>query len=118
MVCPAVVKVRHLGEGDVYYGDGGPDEVYGVDGAFGVMVQVPAQDRQRPFLRARAVDEYGVVRGREEKLQVVPQARTHVGGLAVWWSIQRGHVLRARCAASRRTVATSRTSGEWLWVMR
>ena len=39
-------------------------------------------------------------------------------GMPVWWSIQRGHVLRARCAARRRIVATSRTSGEWLWVMR
>ena len=68
MVCPAVVKDPHLGEGDVYYGDGGPDEVYGVDGAFGVMVEVPAEDRQRPFLRTRVVGEYGVVWGREEKL--------------------------------------------------
>ena len=24
MVCPAVVKDPHLGEGDVYYGAGGP----------------------------------------------------------------------------------------------
>ena len=54
----------------------------------------------------------------EEKLQVVPQACVHVGGMPVWWSIQRGHVLRARCAAWRRIVATSRTSGESLWVMR
>ena len=28
------------------------------------------------------VGEYGVVRGWEEKLQVVPQARVHVGGHA------------------------------------
>ena len=34
-----------LGEGDVYYGDGGPDKVYGADGALGVMVEVPAEDR-------------------------------------------------------------------------
>ena len=45
VVCPAVVKDRPLGEGDVYYGDGGPGEVYGVDGAFQVMVEVPAEDR-------------------------------------------------------------------------
>ena len=38
-MCPAVVKDPHLGEGDVYYRDGGSDEVYGVDGAFGVMVE-------------------------------------------------------------------------------
>ena len=46
------------------------------------MVQVPAEDRQRPFLRARVVGEYGVVWGWEEKLQVVPQARVHGGGHA------------------------------------
>ena len=39
-------------------------------------------------------------------------------GLPVWWIIQRGHVLRALCAAWRRIVATLRTSGECLWVMR
>ena len=33
-----------------------------------------------PFLRARVVGEYGVVWGREEKLQVVLQALVHVGG--------------------------------------
>ena len=55
-------------------------EVYGVDGAFGVMVQVCAEDRQGSFLRACVVGEYGVVRKREEKLQVVPQGRVHVGG--------------------------------------
>ena len=82
MVCPAVVKDPHLGEGDVYYGDGSPDEVYGVDGAFGVMVQVPAEDCQGSFLRACVVGECGVVRGREEKLEVVPQARVDVGGHA------------------------------------
>ena len=37
-MCPAVVQDPHLGEGDVYYDDGGPDKVYGVDGALGVMV--------------------------------------------------------------------------------
>ena len=66
----------------VYYCDGGPDEVYGVDGALGVMVEVPAEERQRPFLQARVVGEYGVVWGREEKVQVVPQAPVHVGGHA------------------------------------
>ena len=82
MVCSAVVKDLHLMEGDVYYGDGGPDEVFGVDGALAVMVEVPAEDRQRPFLPARLVGEYGLVWGREEKLQVVPQARVHVAGHA------------------------------------
>ena len=43
-MCPAVVQDPHLGEGDVYYGDGGPDKVYGVDGALGVMVEDPAED--------------------------------------------------------------------------
>ena len=38
-------------------------------------------------------------------------------GMPVWWSIQRGHVLRARCAARSRIVATLRTSGEFLQVM-
>ena len=71
-----------MGKGDIFYGDGGPDEVYGVDGAFKVMVEVPTEDRQGSFLRACVVGEYGVVRGKEEKLQVVPQARGHVGGHA------------------------------------
>ena len=79
---PAAVKDPHLGEGDIYYGDGGPDEVFGVDGAFSVMVEVPAEDRQGSFFRACVVGEYGVVRGRGEKLQVVPQALVHVGGHA------------------------------------
>ena len=65
MVYPAAVKDPHLGEGDVYYCDGGSDEVYGVDGAFGVIVGVPTEDRQGSFLRACVVGEYGVVRGRE-----------------------------------------------------
>ena len=81
-MCPAVVQDPHLGEGDVYYGDGGPDKVYGVDGALGVVVEVSAEDRQWPFLWARVVGEYGVVWGWEQKLQVVPQAGVHVGGHA------------------------------------
>ena len=44
-MCRAVVQDPHLGEGDVHYGDGGPDKVYGVDGALGEMVEVPAEDR-------------------------------------------------------------------------
>ena len=48
MVCSAVPRDPYLGEGDIYYGVGGPDEVYGVDGALGMMVEVPAEDRQRP----------------------------------------------------------------------
>ena len=52
MVCPAVVKDLHLGEGDIYYVDGGPGEVYGVDAAFGVMVEVPAEDHGEPFPRS------------------------------------------------------------------
>ena len=59
MVCPAAVKDPHLGEGDIYYCDGGPDKVYGVDGAFGVMVEVPAEDCQGSFLWACVVGEYG-----------------------------------------------------------
>ena len=43
--CGAGPAFGDLGEGDVYYGDGGPDKVYGVDGALGVMVEVPAEDR-------------------------------------------------------------------------
>ena len=82
MVSAAVLKDPHFGEGDVYYGDGGPDEVYCVDGAFKVMVEVPAEDRQGSLLRAHVVGEFGVVRGREEKLQVVAEARVHVGGHA------------------------------------
>ena len=65
VVCPAAVTDPPMGKGDVYYCDGGPHEVYGVDGAFGVMVEVPAEDRQGSFLRACVVGEYGMVRGRE-----------------------------------------------------
>ena len=68
-----------MGEGDVYYSDESPEEVYGVDGAFGMMVEVPAQDRQGSFLQACVVGESGVVRGREEKLQEVPQACVDAG---------------------------------------
>ena len=82
MVCPAAVKDPHLGEGDVYYSDGGPNEVYGVYGAFGVMVGVPAEDGQGSFLQACVVGDYGVGRGRDQKLQVVPQACVDVGGHA------------------------------------
>ena len=39
-------------------------------------------------------------------------------GMPVWCSIQRGHVLRGRCTFWRLMLATSRTSAEWLWVMR
>ena len=45
VVCSAVVQDPHLGEDDVYYGDGGPDKVYGVDGALRGMVEVPSEDR-------------------------------------------------------------------------
>ena len=48
----------------------------------GVMVEVPAEDRQRPFLRARVVGEHAVVPELEEKLKVVPQARDNTGGHA------------------------------------
>ena len=34
-------------------------------------------------------------------------------GMPVWWSIQRRHVLRARCAAWSLIVATLPTSGQW-----
>ena len=44
-MCPALVQDPHLGDGDVYYDDGGPDKVCGVDDALGVMVEVPAEDR-------------------------------------------------------------------------
>ena len=64
-MCPAAVKGRHSGESDVYYCDGGPDEVYGVDGAVGLMVEVPAEDRQGSFFRACVVDDHSVVQGRE-----------------------------------------------------
>ena len=56
--------------------------MYGVNGASRVMVAVPAEDWQGSFLQACVVGEYGVVQGREEKLQVVPQARVHVAGHA------------------------------------
>ena len=47
-----------------------------------MIVEVSAEDRQGSLLWACVVGEYGVVRGREEKLQVVPQARVHVVGHA------------------------------------
>ena len=50
VVCPAAVKNPDLGEGDVYHCDGGADEVDGVDDAFGVVVEVQAEDCQGFFL--------------------------------------------------------------------
>ena len=64
-MCPAVVKDPHFGESDIYYCDGRQDEVYGVDAAFRVMVEVPAEDCQGSFLWACVVGEYGVVSGTE-----------------------------------------------------
>ena len=87
VVCHAVVGDPHLGEGDVYYGDGGPDEVYGVDTAFGVMVEVPAEDRQGSFLRACVVVEYGMPWRREKKLQVVCTC-----ACSCWWACLSGGV--------------------------
>ena len=65
MICPASVKDPHLGESDVYYCDGGANEVDGVYGAFEVMVEVPAEDRQRSFHLACVVGECDVVWGWE-----------------------------------------------------
>ena len=53
-MCPAAVTDPHFRKDDVYCCGGGPDEVYGVDGALRVMVEVPAEDRQGSFLRACA----------------------------------------------------------------
>ena len=97
-------------------GDGVPDEVYGVDGAFGDMVDVPAEDRQgagHVWLVSMAWRGEGRRSWRWSHRCVFMLV-----SMPVWWSIQRGHVLRALFAAWRRIVATSRTSGEWLWVMR
>ena len=46
------------------------------------MVGVPAEEPQGSFLLACVVGEYGVVRKREVKLQVVPRARLPVGAHA------------------------------------
>ena len=102
-MCPAVVQDPHLGGGDVYYGDGGPDKVYSVEGALGVMVEVPAEERCGDGTRS--------CRWFHRRVFISV-------GMPVWWSTQRGHVLLARFAALGRIVVTSRTSGEWLWVMR
>ena len=117
-MCPAVVQDPHLGEGDVYYGDGGPDKVYGVDGVLDVMVEVPQRTARGPssgqvwlVSMAWCGDGRGSCRWFHRRMFMLV-------GMPVWWSTQRGHVLRARCAAWRRMVVTSRTSGEWLWVMR
>ena len=58
VVCPAAVKDPHLLESDVDYCDGGSYQVYGLDGAFGALVQVPAEDRQGSFLLACVVGEH------------------------------------------------------------
>ena len=65
VVCPAAVKDWHLGESDIYYCDGGSDEVDGVDSAPRAMLEVPAEDRQGSLLLACVVSEYSVVSGRE-----------------------------------------------------
>ena len=44
MACLAAVKDPHFGESDVHHCDGGSDESDVVDGAFSVMVDVPAED--------------------------------------------------------------------------
>ena len=118
MVCSAVVKYPHLWEGDVYLGDGGPDEVYGVDGALGVPVEVPAEDRQRPFSGQVWLVSMAWCREGRISYKWFHRRIFMLVGMPVWWSIQRGHVLPARCGAWRRIVTTSWTSGEWLWVMR
>ena len=65
VVCSAAVKDPHLRESDTHYCDGGADDVDGVDGAFGAMMEVPAEDCQGSFLLVCVVGEYGVVWGRE-----------------------------------------------------
>ena len=65
VVCPAGVKDPHLREGDVYHFDGGADQVDGVEGAFRVLVEVPAEDCQGSFLLACVFGEDGVSWGRE-----------------------------------------------------
>ena len=44
MVCAAAVEDPHLGEADADHCDSAADEVDGVNGAFGVVVEVPAED--------------------------------------------------------------------------
>ena len=65
MVCAAAVRNPRLGEGDVYHCDGGADEVDGVDGAFEVVLEVPAEDWQGSFILACVVGEDGMAWGRE-----------------------------------------------------
>ena len=65
MVCPAAVKDPHLGESDVYHCDGGTNKIDGVYGAFGAMVEAPAEDCEGSFLLASVVGEDGVGWGRE-----------------------------------------------------
>ena len=60
-MCPAAVKDSNLGENDVHHCDGGADEVDGVNGALGAMMEVLIEDCQGPFLLAWMVREYGVV---------------------------------------------------------
>ena len=65
VVCPAAVKDPQLGEGDIHHCDVGTDEVDGVDVAFGVVVEVSADDYQGSFRLTWVVGEDGVARGRE-----------------------------------------------------
>ena len=97
-MCPAAVVDPHLGEGDVYYCDGGPDEVYGVHGAFGLIVEVPAE--------VWLVSMAWCGEGRRSWRWFHRRVLLFVG-MSIWWNIQRVHVLRARCAAWRRIVAPS-----------
>ena len=64
-MCPDVVEDPHLGESDVQHSDRCTHQVDGVDGAFGVMPEVSAEDCQGSFLLAGVVGEDGVVWGRE-----------------------------------------------------
>ena len=118
MVCPTAPKDSHLGEGDIYYSDGGPEEVYGADGAFVVMVGSSQRTARGPSSgHVWFVSMAWCGEGRRSWTWFHRRVFMLVG-MPVWWSIQRGHVLQGRCAAWRRIVATSRTSGEWLSVMR
>ena len=117
-MCPAVVQDPHLKEGDIYYGDGGPDKVYGVDGALRVMVEFPERTARGPSSGHVWLVSMAWCGDGRRSCRLFHRRVFMSVGMPVWWSAQRRHVLRARCAAWRRNVVTSRTSGEWLWVMR
>ena len=81
-------------------------------------MEVPAEDCQGAFFLAGAVGEDGRYEKGSRRCRWFQMRVLVLVCMPPWWSTQRGHVLRALCVAWSLILATSRSFGEWLWVMR